>query len=60
MTYGNLTAEKIKQSTSKADIMNYYRKNPFVENDEILKDISTRSTELTEDDMELIDEFLNV
>jgi len=60
ITYENLTTEKIKQSMNKADIMNYDRKNPSMENDEMMKDIFDRGVELTEDDMELIDEFLNV
>jgi len=55
----NLTTEKIKQSTSKADIANYYRKNTNTEIEDIIKDISKEDAEATEEDMELIEDFLN-
>jgi len=60
MTYESLTAEKIKQSMNEADAANEYRKNTSMEIENIIKDISNPNFEITEDDMEQIDEFLSV
>ena len=60
ISYANLTTEEIRQSTRKADIMNYNKKNLCMEENEKIENILNINTELTEDDVELIDEFLNV
>ena len=45
---------------NEADAANEYRKNTSMEIENIIKDISNPNFEITEDDMELIDEFLSV
>ena len=59
-SYDNLTTEKICQSIRVADIKNYNSHSRAANSDEIIQSLPQGSIEITEEDMELIDEFLNV
>jgi len=59
-TYDNLTTEKIQRSMNYADVKNKQRHNQVINYDDATKDFLDKSMEVTEEDMELINEFLNV
>jgi len=56
--YDNLTTEKIRQSVSHADDKNQQKHNQVMNYDHATKDFPDKSLEITEEDLELIDEFL--
>jgi len=58
-TYDNITMEKIRQSMRNADANNHYRHHPAMNNDDVIPNLQG-NFEITEEEMELIDEFLNV
>jgi len=58
--YDNLTTEKIRQSMRNADVKNHYRHCPATNNEDIIPDFPQGNFKITEEEMELIDEFLNV
>jgi len=58
-SYANLSTEKICQSIRNAEVKNYYRHYQATNCDEIIKDFPQGDFEITKEDMELIDEFLN-
>jgi len=58
--YDNLTTEKMQQSMNHADIRNKQRHDQVMKDDETLAELFDNPVEVTEDDMELINEFLKV
>jgi len=58
--YDNLTTEKMQQGMNHADIRNKQRHDQIMEDDEVMAELFDNPVEMTEDDMELINEFLDV
>jgi len=58
--YDNPTTEKMQQSMNHADIRNKQRHDQVMKDDEIMGELFDNPVEITKDDMELINEFLNV
>jgi len=58
--FNNLTTVKIQQGMDKADSKNQQKQNQVMECDEILMELFDIPVEMTEDDIELINDFLDV
>ena len=58
--YDNLTIEKMQQGMNQADIRNEQRHDQVMKDDEFMAELLDIPVKITEDDMELINDFLNV
>jgi len=58
--FNNLTIEKMQHGMDNADSKNKQKHDKVMESDEIMGDLFDIPVEMTEDDIELINEFLNV
>jgi len=58
--FNNLTKEKMQRGMDNADSKNKQKNDRDMESDEIMEDFFDIPVELTEDDIEMINEFLDV